>query len=452
MTENPLKYREYIAPSELRSSPTMSAKKGVVLKGKVDLTIGDIFEKPKPKEIAEWESELISKAKEFPNDKKYHMDNNIYGYAGSLGTDGLLAAAAFKFSEDSGIAVESKNIAVGTGAKGALNAVASKFKAGDVVFMASPGWPTNFDIFPAGVKIIEVDTNGRGLIDHQQLEQLFDKYPEAKGMLINSPSNPTGEVYSAVEREELMGVIKGKAPKDFLAILDNPYGKIVYGGEPPLRGDIEKQLFESGNIAEVRSMSKEYGMAGLRVGYAVSKNENIIAQVGKWNESKGGLTAITQNLAQATLMEGDEYIKRNVEDLREKRKAMIDGIKELEGFASMKEPKGAIYGWVDFTGLANRMLKDTTTTIGSTPDGVKNFLINEAKIVGISGKPFYAPEQDESKALDAANTDNHFRLCFSSSLGKIQEAMVNLKAAIKKHVAGADVAIKRSEQRSPNER
>lgn len=426
----------HIVGSQLRSSPTMSAGKAAdparaAKRPLLTFTVGDIVEKPSHDEMLKWAMQMDGVAKT-TNDaaEKIRMskEQNVLKYAGSLGTDGLRAAAAFRFSEDSGMETAAGDIGVGTGAKGALAAVGSYFQPGDEVIMASPGWPTNFDVFSAGVKIVEVDTQGRGLVSPEQLEAVLKKHPRAKGILINTPNNPTGAAYDAAEREALMGVVKNHAPKDFLMIMDNPYGKIVFEGGPVARSAVEKELFAGGRIAEIRSMSKEYGLAGIRVGYVVSKNKDIIAQVGKWNENKGGLSAAEQNIAQAALMFGDDYIQKNVNDLRAKRDAIVAGLKTLKT-ATVENPPGAIYVWPDFKALKGKAVPAELTLEGkegfviNTPADAQRYLIEAANIVAVPGTPFYAP------GSPLAADDWHFRLCYSGSQQDISKAIQNLQAA-----------------------
>ena len=430
-------YEGYVVPAELRSSPTMSAAnygKKVVATGRdvIFLTVGDLFVKPTADELQGWCAQLEADAKANPQAAhlKTVATKDTYKYADTMGAVGLRAAIAHCFTKDTGIAgVKETEIAVGTGAKGALNGVCAVLKAGDKVILASPGWPTNFDMFPSGVKAVEVDTEGRGLIAPDALKDVLAAHCDAKAILINAPSNPTGSNYSAEERLQVMNVLKDAVgAKEFLIILDDPYGKLVFDGQTLLRGEDEKALFEAGKIVVMRSMSKEYGLAGARIGYAVSKNATVIETVKRWNESKGGgVSGPEQTIAHACLLYGDAFITRTIEDLRAKRAILMQTVAELR-HATMEEPRGTIYGWVNFKGLKGATIPAGHTVSGealtlATPADLMTYLVEVAGLQGVGGTPFYAP------GSPLAADDWHVRITFCGDKAELEKACAKLKQA-----------------------
>lgn len=431
-------YEGYKVPATLRSSPTMSAAnygKQVVAKGRevIFLTVGDLFVKPSAAMLAGWVAQLHTAAENSPDAPHYKSvaDKDVYKYADTLGAAGLRAAAAHCFMRDTGCEqVSATDIAVGTGAKGALNGVCSVLAAGDKVIMASPGWPTNFDMAPSGVAVIEVDTQGRGLIAPELLAQILSAQADAKAMLINAPNNPTGANYAAEERDALMQVIAAHviSHPEFLVILDDPYGKLVFDGQNLLRASAERGLFASGNIAVLRSLSKEYGLAGARIGYVVSKRASVIEMVKRWNESKGGgISGPEQTLAQAALLFGDDFIATTIEDLREKRAILMQTVRSLR-YASMQEPQGTIYGWVNFAALqgckipAGKTLNGDALTI-QTPQDLMTYLVEIAGVQGVGGTPFYAPDSP------LAARDWHVRITFCGDKAELEKACAKLREA-----------------------
>lgn len=431
-------YEGYTVPSSLRSSPTMSAAnygKQVVAKGRevIFLTVGDLFVKPSAAELDAWIAQLHEAEKKSPDAPHFKSvaDKDVYKYADTLGAQGLRAAAAYSFMKDTGSEnVSASDIAVGTGAKGALNGVCSVLAAGDKVIMASPGWPTNFDMAPAGVGIIEVDTLGRGLIAPDLLADILSTHKEAKAILINAPNNPTGANYSGEERDRLMQVIAKHvaAHPEFLVILDDPYGKLVFDGQSLKRAAAERTLFASGNIAVLRSLSKEYGLAGARIGYVVSKRASVIEMVKRWNESKGGgISGPEQTVAQAALLFGDAFIAATIEDLRTKRAILLETVNQLR-YATMEEPQGTIYGWVNFAALkgckipAGKTLSGEALTI-QTPQDVMTYLVEIAGVQGVGGTPFYAPDSP------LAARDWHVRITFCGDKSELEKACAKLREA-----------------------
>lgn len=430
-------YEGYTTPAELRSSPTMSAAnygKKVAATGRdvIFLTVGDLYVKPTADELQGWCDQLAADARANPSAAylKTVAAKDTYKYADTLGAVGLRAAIAHCFMRDTGIeGVKETDIAVGTGAKGALNGVCAVLRAGDKVILASPGWPTNFDMFPAGVNVVEVDTQGRGLIAPDALKDVLAQHADAKAILINAPSNPTGSNYTAQERAQLMLVLKETVlNREFLVILDDPYGKLVFDGQTLQRGADEKALFDAGKIAVMRSMSKEYGLAGARIGYVVSKRAEVIETVKRWNESKGGgISGPEQTIAQASLLYGEGFITRTIEDLREKRAILMRTVGEMQ-YAAMEEPRGTIYGWVDFRALKGMTIPAGNTVNGealaiTTPEDLMVYLVEVAGIQGVGGTPFYAP------GSPLAGDDWHVRITFCGDKAELEKACAKLKQA-----------------------
>jgi aspartate aminotransferase len=444
---------EFIVRDEMRDSPTMSAAAmadAAKARGKkVEIvTIGDLFPKPAQAEVEGWLATLLADAKKPENagDEKYKTIRDaakIYAYSETTGLPSLRTAAAECFTRDTGIAATTADVCIGTGGKGALNGALAVFKAGDVVLLAAPGWPTNYDMFPAGVKLVEIAT-GDGILRADVLKEVLAKYPEPAGILINAPCNPTGANYTPAEREAFFAAV-AEGTKHTVVLSDDPYGKLVFDRMPYAighvlqRGQAEKALFAAGRLAAFRTVSKEYGLAGLRVGLIISKHKAMVASLKKWNESKGGGMGVEDQLkAQAALMLGDSFIERTVATLMEKRSLLMDGIAALK-FATVEAPRGTIYGWVNFAALKGCTVPADASETGAaytidSAAAMMRYLVNVAGVCGVGGVPFYAP--DSPSAL----TDWHVRISFCCETAQLQTALANLAAAEKLLQAGASHA------------
>ncbi|MFZ4125729.1 MAG: pyridoxal phosphate-dependent aminotransferase, partial [Rickettsiales bacterium] len=350
-----------------------------------------------------------------------------------------------------GLEVDASHVRCGNGGKGALTG-AFAYLAGKnkpVVMFAAPAWPTNYDMFPHGARIIEVDTHGRGLMSAKELSESLKQFPNPEVILINAPSNPTGANYSPEEREAVLAVIKNET-KTTIVAFDDPYGKLVFDREPYdikavlQRGAVEKELFAAGRIATFRTASKEYGMAGSRVGWLVTRNNDMLVSLQNYNESKGGgISSTTQLEVQAALCFGDEFITRTVAVLKEKRAIVMNGIAKLQ-YASMLPPQGTIYAWIDFSKLKGKFVPMEalrTEAAQESPEVMSNlqrksggftldvpadlmrYLVFVAGVCPVQGTPFFAPESP------AGLTDWHVRMSICNDVAELTRGLEKLQKA-----------------------
>jgi aspartate aminotransferase len=436
---------QFTVRDEMRDSPTMSAanmaaeaaKRGK----KVDVvTIGDLFPKPPKAEVEGWVAQLVADAAKADNaaDEKFKTlrdAGKIYAYSETVGLPSLRAAAAECFTRDTGLKANAANVCVGTGGKGALNGALAVFKAGDVVLLGAPGWPTNYDMFPAGVKLVEIATKD-GLLRAADISAALSTYAEPAAILINAPCNPTGANYTAEEREAFFAVVAKHTSKT-VVLSDDPYGKLVFDRTPYVisavlqRGAEERALFEAGRVACFRTVSKEYGLAGLRVGFVVTHHSAMLSSLKKWNESKGGGMGVEDQMkAQAALMYGDGFIERTVETLLKKRDILTQGIARLAA-AAMDAPRGTIYGWVNFEGLRGATVTASQSETGEayrieTPALMMRYLVNVAGVCGVPGGPFFAPDSPAGVA------DWHVRISFCGEEAQLNTVLANLLSAEQK--------------------
>ena len=449
-------FQRYITPSVLRSSPTLSvgeAGKAVKAAGRdiVSFGAGELEITPTPEMMAAWEAKRAADAQAHPDDAKFKPadvtvkgDKNKYSPTG--GTDGLRAAAAWRFAEDTGMDVTVDHVAVASGAKAVLNGVLKQVhgyrdgKNGDTFIVWSPGWPTNYDMYDPGVELIVADTGGRGIPTPEQVTGILKQFPNTRGMSINAPCNPTGADYTPEEREAVLAAIRSfveannRSKEDFMLVWDDPYGKISFVANPSQkRGENEKSLYASGHLVHVKSLSKEYGLPGERIGYVVSVNPAAPAAVKKFNENKSTVAGNTsQDEAQLALLYGDDFVQATIADLKPKRQALIDGIREIAG-ATIDEPGATLYGWPDFSGLKGKVIP-ANSLIGEQPEPLEidspqvmmRYFRECAGLNAVPGEPFYPPGSELGQA------DWHLRMSFAGDGAVTEKALATLKDAIGK--------------------
>lgn len=455
----------YVKPRGVRGSPTMGAGQ-LAEKAKslgvdiITFTLGDLFPKPhEENDIAAWVAQLKVAFAANPKTEMYKLrqGDNRRGYAPAAGLMSIREAAAYHFTRDTGIEADGRDVRIGHGGKGTLTGAFRNFekRTNPTVLMAAPGWPTNYDVFPAGTRLVEVDTQGRGLMSPAQLSDALAEYPNPDVILVNAPSNPTGENYDAVEREAFLRIVAEKTTST-VVVFDDPYGKLVFRDEPyditkvVQRGALEKQLFAAGRVAVIRTASKEYGMADSRVGWLVTKQKDFLESLQNFNESEaGGISGISQEEVMAALHFGDGFIIRTVAELTEKRAMVMDGLKNLQ-YATLNAPQGTIYSWIDFTKLQGKfvpasavatdaaraeILSDAERSAGgftiATPADMMRYLAYVVGICPVQGTPFHAP------GLSLAPRDWHIRFTFC---GDKQELARGIKKLVESEALLADAS------------
>lgn len=446
----------FVKPRGVRGSPTMGAGQlaerakslGVDV---ITFTLGDLFPKPdEESDIAQWVKQLKDAHAKHPAEEMYKLRQGgaRRSYAPAAGLMSLRACCAHHFTRDTGIDAAAADVRIGHGGKGTLTGAFRNFEKRDnpTMMMAAPGWPTNYDVVPAGTRIIEVDTQGRGLMSPEQLAEALKAHPNPDVILINAPSNPTGENYEAAEREALLKVV-AEHTQTTTVVFDDPYGKLVFWDVPYditrvlQRGPLEKQLFAEGRVAVIRTASKEYGMADSRVGWLVTKNKALLESLQNFNESEaGGISGMAQEEVMAALHFGDGFIERTVAELKLKRQMVIDGVSALQ-FARLSAPQGTIYAWIDFSALEGQFVpasaltekavaeilsdgerKQGGFTIASPADMMR-YLAYVVGICPVQGTPFYAP------GLSLGPRDWHIRFTFCGEKGELARGIQKLQQA-----------------------
>ena len=256
------------------------------------------------------------------------------------GTIELKRAVIGKFKRENNLIYNEKQVSVGVGGKHVIfNAILATINPGDEVLIPAPYWVSYPDIvlLAGGTPVIvECEESADFKILPEQIEKNVTK--NTKWIILNSPSNPTGSVYSEQELKDIGEVLK-KFPNVHI-MSDDIYEHVLY---------TKNKFFTIAQIPElfsrtltINGLSKSYAMTGWRVGYAGGP-ENIIQGIAKiQSQSTTNTSSISQAAAEEALNGTQDFIKKRSDAFKERRDFVVKKLNSIEGL-SCKNPEGAFY-------------------------------------------------------------------------------------------------------------
>ena len=275
-------------------------------------------------------------------------------YTAVPGIPELLEAVATKLKRDNNLEYAPSDIIVSNGAKHSLfNLFQSVINPGDEVIIPAPYWVT----YPELVKyasgkpvIIETNDISKFKITPEQLKAAIT--PKTKMLVLTSPSNPTGSVYTKEELEGLAEVLKGT---DIIVASDEMYEKLVYDVDFVATASISDDMFE--RTVTINGLSKSVAMTGWRFGYLASPNKALIAAMNKLqSQSTSNINSITQKAAiPALLGEVDEEIEQMRQAFEKRAEEAVKLFNEIDGL-SVIQPQGAFYLFVNIKDVADKSI------------------------------------------------------------------------------------------------
>ena len=237
------------------------------------------------------------------------------------------------------------------------HAICAIVDEGDEVILPSPFWLTYPELIKlAGGTCIYVQTekvNGYKMTAEQFMAAITDK---TKCLILNSPNNPTGAVYS---EEELNAIAKVAEEKGIYVISDEIYEKLVYGGEKHYSIAQYSEWMKEHTIV-INGMSKTYSMTGWRIGYLAAPLAIAKAISSMQSHTTSNACSIAQYASVAALTDkkGEEFVSEMQKVFDERRKLMIKMLSEIENIVCI-EPKGAFYVFVDVSALYGKSFEGT---------------------------------------------------------------------------------------------
>lgn len=333
-------------------------------------------------------------------------------YTASSGTPALKSAIVGKLARENGLQFSPTQIVVGCGAKQIIfNAFAASLEAGDEVVIPAPYWVSYPDMVAinGGTPVLVQCPQSTGFkLTPELLEQSITS--RTRWLVLNTPNNPTGAVYTGAELEALGAVLQSH-PEVWL-LTDEIYEHFVYGQArhvSPLK--VAPYLAERTLI--VNGVSKAYAMTGWRIGYGAGPVPLMQAISLLMSQSTTCPSAIGQCAAIAALQGPQQCVSDAVALFRTRRDLMAGRLQAIPGIGCTV-PDGAFYLFPSVAGLLG--LADHNGAVMKNDVDVATFLLEAAGVASIDGSSYGMP--------------NHLRLSFATSAGEIEEGCERMLAAV----------------------
>ena len=336
------------------------------------------------------------------------------GFTKYTPVDGIVElkdAIISKLGRDNQLTYDRSQIVVSCGAKHTLyNLTQVLFEEGDEVIIPSPYWVSYLDmVLLSGARPVILNTGeAQGFkILPEQLKAAITR--NTKAIIMNSPSNPTGAVYTARELAALAEVVSGK---EMLVISDDIYEKIIYDDRQFTNiASLSKELRD--RTVVVNGVSKTYSMTGWRIGYAAGPEEIIKAMTKLQSQNTSNPTSISQWAAVEALNGNQESVPIMVEEFRRRRDVIVEKLNAIPG-VTCALPDGAFYVFPDVSSLFGRSYQGQAL---SNSSDFTAYLLEAANVAVIPGVDF--------------GHDNHIRLSYATSLKNIEEGLKRINSAVK---------------------
>jgi aspartate aminotransferase len=330
------------------------------------------------------------------------LDQNFTRYTPAAGVKELRDAVCLRYKLDYGVDYKAEEVIVTAGAKQALyNAAMALFEPGDEVITHAPYWPTIPEqVKLAGATPVIVQTHAEdGFAIHAQ--PLLDAItPRTRGIIINSPCNPTGALIS---EDAMAAIADAAAARGLWVIADVTYEKLVYDADPP---NLVRILVDRVRDRAVicSAASKAYAMTGWRCGWALAPARAITAFNAIQGHSTSNVASITQKAAIAALTGPQDPVQLMRAEYKKRRDAVWEWLIEDPRLTCLK-PRGAFYLFPNAVEALAPAGVRTTSEFAET-------LLEEAHVALTAGEGFDAP--------------GFLRISYATSLDRLREGVTRM--------------------------
>jgi aspartate aminotransferase len=347
------------------------------------------------------------------NAGKKAMDDGYTKYTAGPGMIELREAICEKLQRENGILYKPSDILVSNGEKQSLyNACQALFEEGDEVVVFRPYWVS----FPEFVRLADAEPVLVNTLAEKNFEPDFKDLEKKinskiKGVILNSPSNPTGGVWS---KEAIIKLLEIAKKNNWTVISDECYERLVYDGDFISTEKLNRDNDVQAQVITCISLSKTYAMTGWRIGYAAGPTSIIKAMSKIQGQATSCANSIGQKAAIEALLGDQGCVEEMKEAFKERREIIVSLLNNIPG-VTCRLPGGAFYVFPDFSYYLNmfyeaKLMKDTFD--------ISEYILNQAKVVTVPGDGFGAP--------------GHIRFSYATSTKTIRDGVKRVEAALKK--------------------
>jgi len=341
------------------------------------------------------------------------INDGLTKYTPVSGLTSLKAAVVEKFKRDNKLNYEINEIIIGVGGKQCIfNFFLALLNSGDEVIIPTPYWVSYTDIVEltgASPILINCGIDQSFKMSPQQLEESINK--KTKIIVLNSPSNPTGSVYSKNELQELSKVLL-KYP-DIYILTDDIYEHLKLDNQP-FHNIIMVEPKLKDRCIVINGVSKAYSMTGWRIGYAAGPKKIISAMGILQSQSTSNPTSISQAAAESALLGDQSCITPMLEAFKERHNFVVNAFNDIEGIKCINA-QGAFYSFPYAKNAIEKLYK--AGKIKKNDDiAFSEYLLETKGVAIVPGSAFGA--------------EGYFRISFATSMENLKEALSRIKEAI----------------------
>lgn len=337
---------------------------------------------------------------------KRAIDDGQTKYTNTLGTNEIRQSIAWSYNRRWGTNLGIPNIIVGNGGKQELfNLMLALVSPGDEVIIPSPFWVSFPDqvCFAEGTPVFAATESANHFRPTLELIRRTAT-PKTRGLILNSPANPTGAV---VDPHELEKIIEFCHAKRMFLVFDETYEFFVYDGNRHVSAMRWYERYPE-TIVSVNSMSKTFAMTGWRLGFAAGHPE-IIEAIGRiQSHSTSNPSSISQAAALMALSAGDAAVEKMYHAYAERREWLIRALREIPGI-DCAPPDGAFYVFPSVRAFFGRKgIEDS--------EGFAKVLLEEAHVAVVPGSAF--------------GMEGHIRISYATSMAELEKGVARIRDAV----------------------